>query len=1481
MPTTAWVRTLACAAALLVSLALAQSSSLALPATGPASATVVHDVPQPLPDVIDIDVVVETALAQADRLPAATWELEALALELAFDLPAMHAFVRDHVAFDPYPGVLRGALGTLSARAGNAWDQALLLRELIDASGFDARFAFGTLDDDAVAALLASAPAGARVPLDDAPIAEVLAVDVARIGDRARRDHALLLGVLGDRTLGGAPGGAGAGDDRSVLVRDHVWVQALDDDGVWRDVDPAAPYGETLTAATTTDPSLPQDAWHTVVVRAIAETIDTGVLIESVVLEERFAASEAASTEAWFYLQPDGAGVGGTVVELLDGSAWLPVLLVDGEARAGTAFELGGSGGGGLLGNLFGDAGPELVALTLELETGGPGLAPATARRVLLDRAPAAARAAGEIDGASLEPLPEGGPTTAFGGLHHVMVSTGGANPRAHAIARAYAASFAARELSADDAATSFALGDLMLPLAVADRTLVLASERAVVDGLAAEGARAFVGRPRVYLTSLLPYPDVPDGTARVIDLALDGVDIVAARRCARGHRRAPPALVRRAADRPRDRAHAPSRPRARPRDRRRRQRQPGDGGRGAARGRAGRPLERRRARVAERAVHGRRRRTGGRLGAILGDRPGVGRDAIGVRAGRSGRFQWRRERRERVVRRRRAARRRPEDRQRHRPHAGQHALPLHGQAAQPLQRRSGVRGPPRLRVAPGRHDRRHGERRGGHGGGVLVDRAVGGHLPLTPTHDRCVGPVPLARLELRHVVGRPFMIRSVWVRSLICGHVFLTSLALAQPPSLALPVPGSAPTVEVRDTPQPRPDVIDVGAVEDAALAQADRLPPTTWEVEELALEPAFDLPAMHAFVRDHVAFDPYPGVLRGAQGTLAARAGNAWDQALLLHALATANDYVARFAFGTLDEATAAALVAMAPAGARAPLDDAPIAEVLAMDVARIGNRARRDYALLLEALGDRLVGGAEASRSALVRDHVWVQALDADGVWRNLDPAAPYGETLGAAESTAKALPEDAHHEVVVRAIAETLEEGVLVETVVLEERFLAADAAGSDLWFYVQPDREGVGGALATLFEGAAWLPVLMVDGEARRGTPFELGGSSGGLFGGGFFGSAAPDLVALRLELETRGPNLAPISSTRVLYDRSRPAARVAGAVVADELEPLPEEGAPSAFGALHHVMISTGGASPRAHAIARAYAANFAANELRAADDAATTYGLADLLLPLSVADETLVVASERAIVDGMAGGGARAFVARPRVFLASLLPFPGVEGGTARLIDLALDGVDVALPADAAPDAAARHRLWYGALQTALETEATLQAARAVDPETATLDGVSLAMAGAELRVVGPDDLASAEGPALREALGDGDLAVLVGDPGRFWAIDPASGATRSVLEPGVRVGFIGGGNYVNSAGGGVRYVIDEATGRTIGYIRDGKLYRYGRTPPSRCSGGTEYVMLLGCVSIPASMTVGMATGAVIVAIVAWSIVALEVILL
>ena len=66
-----------------------------------------------------------------------------LALELDYDLDAIFRFVADEIAYEPYPGILRGALGTLQARAGNSADKALLLAALLDASLIRYRFARG------------------------------------------------------------------------------------------------------------------------------------------------------------------------------------------------------------------------------------------------------------------------------------------------------------------------------------------------------------------------------------------------------------------------------------------------------------------------------------------------------------------------------------------------------------------------------------------------------------------------------------------------------------------------------------------------------------------------------------------------------------------------------------------------------------------------------------------------------------------------------------------------------------------------------------------------------------------------------------------------------------------------------------------------------------------------------------------------------------------------------------------------------------------------------------------------------------------------------------------------------------------------------------------------------------------------------------------------------------------------------------------
>lgn len=736
-----------------------------------------------------------------------------------------------------------------------------------------------------------------------------------------------------------------------------------------------------------------------------------------------------------------------------------------------------------------------------------------------------------------------------------------------------------------------------------------------------------------------------------------------------------------------------------------------------------------------------------------------------------------------------------------------------------------------------------------------------------------------------------------------------LLSSAFSQ--SFTLRVPQAAGAVAnaalaIDDSQPPRGEVLATAAAETAALDQADLLPAEEWELAEVAAALGADPLAAYRFVRDSIALDPYDGVLRGAAGTLAARSGSTWDRALLLQALLGAGGHTARLAYAGPESGGSSAAGQADYLSVPSPLA-APDPRTWTLDLERVRARATRDFAQVQLALTAAGVGVGQAgaptagaptaasptaaapTAGAHFGSSAWVQVMQPDGSWLDLDPGlAEAGASASAATITADAVPDEFRHFVTLSVVAESLEGGVATSQVLFEQRLPADAAADQELWLYFQPDAAGVGGAVTDLFEGKSYLPVLMIDGATTTGTPFSLGGSGDDSFFGGFMGGGGPELIGLTLELAAGGPGIEPVTASRTLLDRAAAADREAGVFMTELLEPLPASGVPPALSALHHVMVSTGGSNPRDHAIARAFALNFAGNEL-VGGVAEGDYPLSDVLLPLAVADETLIVAAERGVVDGLRTDGVRAYVGHPRVYLSTLEPVAGQEGATAMTIDLALDGVSFVVT-DTTVDASIWQQ-WYGALQSALETELTLARFRAVDASSGGIRSLSTAMsdatdAGQPLKVVEPSEVESVAvaAAALRSALRAGQLAVVVGDAARgggFWSIDPTSGATRSIMEPGLRVGFTWGGNYTNSSPGGPRWVIDPKTGNTLGYERGGKFYRYGRPPPSRCSGGTEYVVLLGCVSIPAGMTLGLTYGVIVTAIVSWATAVIELVLL
>ena len=164
---------------------------------------------------------------------------------LGYDPARLFAFVRDEVAFESYAGILRGALGTLWGRAGNAADQAVLLYALLRESGVEARFARGRLATADAQTLLGTmfTPA-VESGLDDVPSSGTVADPV--------NDAGLL-----------------------AETSDHLWIQMLTAEG-WLDLDPSFPglaQGDRRVDPSATFDQPPEELYHRLGIRVRLERI--------------------------------------------------------------------------------------------------------------------------------------------------------------------------------------------------------------------------------------------------------------------------------------------------------------------------------------------------------------------------------------------------------------------------------------------------------------------------------------------------------------------------------------------------------------------------------------------------------------------------------------------------------------------------------------------------------------------------------------------------------------------------------------------------------------------------------------------------------------------------------------------------------------------------------------------------------------------------------------------------------------------------------------------------------------------------------------------------------------------------------------------------------------------------------------------------------------------------------------------------------
>ncbi|MGE3894429.1 MAG: hypothetical protein AB7G46_09530, partial [Alphaproteobacteria bacterium] len=311
------------------------------------------------PDVTEIARELERsflAIEDGERdAPRDRWDPQYVVDQVGIEPEALFDWVRSNVAWVPYRGMLRGAVGVLMDRRGNSLDIALLLDALMTAAGYETRLAHAELADDQVdglwARLLAppepeeeegdveAAVNGDMDPgeFEDMPdpdadgaefgpavVASDYGLDPAAVettlgeGDEGATD----LGVeLGERVsdqverLAGLIGPADGGlalDLQEIealdALSDHWWLQ-FNQNGDWLDLDPLEPDGVVgaslaLPETTIAADALPPELAHRVMLRVVTERWVDGATSEGVVLQHELTPADLIGQRIVLYHMP-------------------------------------------------------------------------------------------------------------------------------------------------------------------------------------------------------------------------------------------------------------------------------------------------------------------------------------------------------------------------------------------------------------------------------------------------------------------------------------------------------------------------------------------------------------------------------------------------------------------------------------------------------------------------------------------------------------------------------------------------------------------------------------------------------------------------------------------------------------------------------------------------------------------------------------------------------------------------------------------------------------------------------------------------------------------------------------------------------------------------------------------------------------------------------------------------------------------------
>jgi transglutaminase-like putative cysteine protease len=391
----------------------------------------------------DLAAIVDVVERSAARAPRSALDVDAKAAELGPDVTTLFTFVRDHIREQVYEGVLRGPRGALLARAGNAFDKALLLGALLKHHGLEVRYVRGRLGPDRAAQLVAqmltsmalAASGLAAGGVEGAPAALIAAGGALNdaIAGEWSANLDTMMGALNRNGL--LLGGPSPAVGRAALLEEaanHLWVEIRQGDR-WLPLDPSfsdAQPGQTFAGTAETLGEVPRSLFHGITIRQEVEERIGGSLKTHDVLRYESTASDLNATPVTVSYELSAVGTHWYATPVLQAGA----TRIAGETFGGAAG-VGSkvAGGFGAVADIFGGGASTADGMTgawLVFEFSGPSGRTESVRREVFDRIGARARIEQQEAAAELAVFAESaGVPAPLSGLFSCWFNAGPAHP--------------------------------------------------------------------------------------------------------------------------------------------------------------------------------------------------------------------------------------------------------------------------------------------------------------------------------------------------------------------------------------------------------------------------------------------------------------------------------------------------------------------------------------------------------------------------------------------------------------------------------------------------------------------------------------------------------------------------------------------------------------------------------------------------------------------------------------------------------------------------------------------------------------------------------------------------------------------------------------------------------------------------------------------------------------------------------------------